>query len=148
MRKTNEQKAITLIALIITIVVLLILAVVAINAVTGDGIIGHATNAKTEYQKATNNETDMINHYEKYLKTEGKIITFKIDGEIYYAERDMTWLEWIDSEYNTINARNEQYFGICFYNPRYQYYDCCIDDTRIDKKIVSGKNYTCTQIEE
>ena len=48
MRNINKEKGITLIALIITIVVLLILAVVAINAVTGDGIIQHATNAKTE----------------------------------------------------------------------------------------------------
>ena len=51
-RKIRGEKGITLIALIITIVVLLILAVVAISAVTGDGIIEHATEAKTQYGAA------------------------------------------------------------------------------------------------
>ena len=72
MRKTKEQKAITLIALIITIVVLLILAVVAINAVTGDGIIQHAVNAKEDYEQAQDEEQDMLAYYEQYLQTEGK----------------------------------------------------------------------------
>ena len=69
-RKTREEKAITLIALIITIVVLLILAVVAINAVTGDGIIQHATNAKVQYENAQAKEQEMISAYEEYLKNE------------------------------------------------------------------------------
>ena len=72
MRKTREEKAITLIALIITIVVLLILAVVAINAVTGDGIIQHATNAKTEYEEAQDEEQEVLSYYEQYLETGGK----------------------------------------------------------------------------
>lgn len=61
------QKGITLVALIITIIVLLILAVVAIAAVSGDGIINHAKNAKTEYTQAQTNEATAINGYEKYL---------------------------------------------------------------------------------
>ena len=49
MRKTKEQKAITLIALIITIVVLLILAAVAINAITQYNIIDNANSAVQNY---------------------------------------------------------------------------------------------------
>ena len=45
MRKTKEQKAITLVALIITIIILLILAVVAIRSITGDGILQKAREA-------------------------------------------------------------------------------------------------------
>ena len=32
------------------------------------------------------------------------IITFTIDGTEYQAEERMTWGEWVDSEYNVINA--------------------------------------------
>ena len=32
-----------------------------------------------------------------------RIITFKIDGDEYQAEEDMTWEEWVESEYNTNN---------------------------------------------
>ena len=63
MRKTKEQKGITLIALIITIIVLLILAVVAIGAVQNDGIINHAKNAREEYGKAGVNENTIIEEY-------------------------------------------------------------------------------------
>lgn len=45
----KSTKGITLIALIITIVVLLILVVVAIKAVSGEGILGHANRATTQY---------------------------------------------------------------------------------------------------
>lgn len=76
MRKTKEQKAITLIALIITIVVLLILAVVAINAVTGDEIIEHATNAKDEYKVAQDKEELMLYMTEwKMIKEEEKLLS-------------------------------------------------------------------------
>lgn len=61
------QKGITLVALIITIIVLLILATVAIAAISGDGIINHAKNAKTQYTNAANNEATDINTYEKHL---------------------------------------------------------------------------------
>ena len=61
------QKGITLVALIITIIVLLILAVVAIAAVSGNGIINHAKNAKTEYSNAADNEATAINTYENIL---------------------------------------------------------------------------------
>jgi hypothetical protein len=35
---------------------------------------------------------------------EGNLITFTIDGTEYQAEEGMTWGEWVDSEYNVINA--------------------------------------------
>ena len=44
--KLKEGKGITLIALIITIIILLILAIVTVRAVTENGIIAHAKNAK------------------------------------------------------------------------------------------------------
>ena len=68
MRKTKTQKGITLIALIITIIVLLILAVVAIGAVTNDGIINYAKNAREEYGKAQNNETTTLQGYLDKIK--------------------------------------------------------------------------------
>ena len=72
MKKTKTQNGITLIALIITIVVLLILAVVAINAVTGDGIIQHAVNAKEDYQKASDAEEAMLGNYLEVLNDKTK----------------------------------------------------------------------------
>jgi len=67
-KKTREQKAITLVALIITIVVLLILALVTINAVRGDGIIGKAQHAKEEYQKKSDEEQSTLEGYLAYLE--------------------------------------------------------------------------------
>ena len=63
MRKTKEQKGITLIALIITIIVLLLLAVVAISAVQDDGIINYAKNAREDYGKAGVNENTILEGY-------------------------------------------------------------------------------------
>ena len=79
--KIENEKAITLIALIITIVVLLILAVVAINAVTGDGIIQHAVNAKTEYEKAQDEENETLSYYESYLNVKGQVGKWIQTGE-------------------------------------------------------------------
>ena len=67
MRRTKEQKAITLISLIITIVVLLVLAVTAIISIQNDGIISHAGNATKDYNQAAKNEQDMLQQYVNYL---------------------------------------------------------------------------------
>ena len=67
MKRTKEQKAITLIALIITIVVLLILAAVAISSITNDGVLQYATNAATDYNKAVANEQEMLKEYLNFL---------------------------------------------------------------------------------
>ncbi len=66
----KSNKGITLIALIITIIVLLILAMVAIKAVTGDGIIVHAKNAKEKYSEAQKNEQKLLADYELMLEQE------------------------------------------------------------------------------
>ena len=70
MKKQKMNKGITLIALILTIIVLLILAVVAISAVTGNGIIAHAKNAKTQYTQAQTNEQELLSNYELMLAEE------------------------------------------------------------------------------
>ena len=64
---TKTNKGITLIALIITIIVLLILAVVAIRAVTGDGILAHAKNARDKWEEATANEEAMLGNLTNYI---------------------------------------------------------------------------------
>lgn len=52
MRKTKEQKGITLVALVITIIILLILATISIQALTGSGLFGKAKDAEEETTKA------------------------------------------------------------------------------------------------
>jgi len=67
MKRTKEQKGITLIALIITIVVLLILAAVAISSISNDGILHYATNAADSWNKAQTNEQATLDSYLSYL---------------------------------------------------------------------------------
>ena len=57
------QKGITLVALIITIVVLLILAVVSINAITNDGVLDYATNARDDWQEGQQVENNSLTNY-------------------------------------------------------------------------------------
>ena len=65
--KSKTNKGITLIALIITIIVLLILAIVAIRAVTGDGILAHAKNARDKWDEATAEEEAMLGNLTNYI---------------------------------------------------------------------------------
>ena len=67
MKRTKEQKGITLIALIITIVVLMVLAAVAISSIQNDGIIGHAEEAKNKYTEKQQEEQAMLDYYESIL---------------------------------------------------------------------------------
>ena len=69
--KTKQEKAITLIALIITIVVLLILAAVAISSIQNDGILHYAQNAADNWNKAAQNEANMLGDYLNYLNNMG-----------------------------------------------------------------------------
>lgn len=64
MKKTRDNKAITLIALVITIIVLLILAGVSIAVLTGNGLFDNARIAKEKYKNAQENEEDKISKYE------------------------------------------------------------------------------------
>ena len=68
--KTKRNKGITLIALILTIIVLLILAVVAISAVTGNGIIAHAKNARDLYGTKSEEENSLLQNYLEQLNKE------------------------------------------------------------------------------
>lgn len=67
MKRTRNQRAITLVALIITIIVLLILAVVAIRTVQGDGMIAHAKNAKSEYERVAEEENVLLSNLSEYI---------------------------------------------------------------------------------
>ena len=69
--KTRMEKGITLIALIITIVVLLILAAVAISSIQNDGILHYAQNAADNWNKAAQNEANMLGDYLNYLNNIG-----------------------------------------------------------------------------
>ena len=71
MKKTVDQKGITLLALIITVIVLLILAVVTISAIKNDGIMQHAQNAKNKYMTNKDKEEYTLDYYELYVA--GKI---------------------------------------------------------------------------
>ena len=66
--RLREQKAITLVALIITIVVLLTLAVVAIGAVNDSGIIAHAQNVATDYNRSKVDEESTISGYDTLIE--------------------------------------------------------------------------------
>ena len=96
MKKTKEQKGITLVALIITVIVLIILAMVTINAVSDGGIIGYAKNAVEKHRGqfyeyydwelgyvgeyrdgAVQNETSILDYYSKYLESNGSKISYR-----------------------------------------------------------------------
>ena len=68
-KKTKKQTSgITLIALVLTIIVLLILAGVSIAMLTGEnGILTQAQRAKNETENAANNETAILDEYNKYI---------------------------------------------------------------------------------
>ena len=89
-KKRNTNKGITLIALIITIIVLLILAVVAIRAVSGDGILAHAKNARDEYQSAQTNEQSTLQNYTDLIENELGTKPNSGDGETPDQPQDPT----------------------------------------------------------
>ncbi len=102
--KTKLEKGITLIALIITIVVLLILAAVAISSITNDGILHYAQNAADNWNKAAQNEANMLGDYLNYLNNVGlgsgettKIISFILEGTPYTTEEGTTWEKWLEN---------------------------------------------------
>ena len=68
LRKTSQEKGITLVALVITIVILIILAVVAINAVFGDsGLLQYAQDARNYQANADSADATMINSATEYI---------------------------------------------------------------------------------
>ena len=82
MRKTINNKGITLVALVITIIILLILAGISISALTNQGLLKNAKEAKNRTEAAQKEEQDLLNQYEgelnKYIgnsKEESKGLT-------------------------------------------------------------------------
>ena len=99
MKRTKEQKGITLIALIITIVVLMILAAVAINSITNEGILSQAGSTANKYNQAVKDEESYLQDYEDMLTaanggyetyTVGTLVT--VNGENFYVIEDKTSL--------------------------------------------------------
>ena len=97
MRKTKEQKGITLVALVITIILLLILAGISIQAITNQGLFGRANEAKRESEIANIKEQIALDIYEKQLEppvgsiTEDQLKTIlEKQGTIIYEEDGVT----------------------------------------------------------
>ena len=160
MRKTKEQKGITLIALIITIIVLLILAVVAIGAVQNDGIIDHAKNAKQEYGAAQVKENTTLQGYldkiKEYVGTgsgsatgtgNGRTITFTCAGAMYKAAAGMTWGQWMEStnydkgRITLVTVGANQTFGWSNGKGGYILISNGERTVRYDDPIIEGKDY-------
>lgn len=83
MRKTKEQKGITLVALIITIVVLLILAIVSINAIQNGGIISKAETTVDKFDAEKTKEELTLQEYEDlFTELDGGFKAYKIEDEV------------------------------------------------------------------
>jgi len=116
MKRTKEQRGITLIALIITIVVLLILAAVAISSIQNDGILHYAQNAADSWNKAAQNEAGILDSYLEYLNpclekghTYGAWVTTKQAGDCLSkidGSRERTCSECGFKETDTINWKH------------------------------------------
>lgn len=72
-------------------------------------------------------------------------ITFTIDGPEFTAEKDMTWAEWCDSEYNTIEAYvNEESEFVMYVDgeEEWQLRDSSDGDVLGSHKIIADEYYT------
>ena len=114
-KKFEQNRGITLVALIITIVVMLILVAVSVNILIKSNLIGIAEKTADKYNKEAEEERKggtieiggkKYASIEEYLKVNGELV-FKIEGKTYKVEKDMTWAQWIESEYNTDKYRIE-----------------------------------------
>ena len=92
MKKTREQKGITLTALIITIVIVLILAVVTVSSLINNGILSYATNGAKDYSQTVVNEQEHLDDYSNYLdnkktvsEAKNKVLS-KISNTVVYDE--------------------------------------------------------------
>ena len=66
--KSKNERGITLVALIITIIILIILAAVTINTLTHDGLADMAIKGAQDYDKAQQNEMNMLNDIDAMVK--------------------------------------------------------------------------------
>ena len=112
MKKTRNEKGITLIALIITIVVLLILAVIAIRAVQGNGIIAHAQNAATAYEQAQTDEQIILDTYLAKLQDDD-IYKVTIENVNLYNKDEMKIGYYV---FNNSEGKNDSYMSTGYIN--------------------------------
>ena len=112
MKKTKEQKGITLIALIITIVILLILASVAVSSIQNDGILSYTENVVNQYNQSQRDEQSVIDKYLGYLKGDEWVIIYEgpettVDGGLLLAE------EYLFSDGNSyrITVESDEFTG-------------------------------------
>ena len=63
-----------------------------------------------------------------------KLITFTVDGASYQAEEGMTWEEWVNSSYNTVNA-------LIIYN-KVIIFTRSVENVNTSDLIVDGGNYS------
>ena len=160
MKKEFEQnRGITLIALIITIIILLILVGVSINLVIKGDLFGSAqkavsgTNAKVSEQQTRVDE--LMGELDRLEEQSGTIDdgepAFKIEGKTYKVEKDMTWVQWIESEYNTDKYKIEgnSTNGVVLKNDSIDTIKYCPKTTQIalaKDTIIVGQNYTLSTI--
>lgn len=111
----NKETGITLIALVVTIIVLLILAGVTLSiAIDNGGLIGRARSAKETYKQGEQNDLAALERIDQYVE-DYELISFYIDDVEYKAEEDMTWEEWMESDYkpsNMIASKSDGFIAI------------------------------------
>ena len=154
-----KNRGITLVALIITIIVMLILVAVSINILIKSNLIGIAEKTAEKYNKVAAEEGDggtveiggkKYDSIEEYLKVNGEL-AFKIEGKTYKVEKDMTWAQWIESEYNTDKYRIEGNLtnGVVLKNDSIDTIKYCPKTTQIalaKDTITVGQDYTLSTI--
>ena len=158
-KEYKQNRGITLIALIITIIILLILVGVSINlAIKGD-LFGSAqkavsgTNAKVSEQQTRVDELmgELDRLEEQPGTSDDEEPAFKIEGKAYKVEKDMTWAQWIESEYNTDKYRIEgnSTNGVVLKNDSIDTIKYCPKTTQIalaKDTIIIGQDYTLSTI--
>ena len=137
MRRTNEQKGITLIALVITIIILLILSGITIQALTNTGLFENANKAKLEAKRGQIKEWLSINllevQSENYNKTDSEILeiarkkadsseklkslgkSVTVDGELSTEEDGQTVPPYfnviVDNDLYKVSIKEQEFIG-------------------------------------
>ena len=103
MKKTKEQKGITLISLVITIILLLILATVAINlAVDSDGLFRKAGTAANSWNASVDAEGTKLENLMLMANSVGgtagggnQQITFTLNNVEFTTTKGTRWMDWL-----------------------------------------------------
>jgi len=137
MRRTNEQKGITLIALVITIIILLILSGITIQALTNTGLFENANKAKLETKRGQIKEWLSLNllevQSENYNKTDSEILeiarkkadsseklkslgkSVTVDGELSTEEDGQTVPPYfnviVDNDLYKVSIKEQEFIG-------------------------------------